>query len=89
MNGFAELVQCLDDRSLSLILREARDEGRKSLAVLREHYQGKWQPRILALYTELTSLKKDENESTTDYMLRAETAATGLKLAEKALGMDY
>ena len=75
-NGFAELVQHLDDRSLFLIIREAKEDGRKALKVLREHYHGKGKPRIIALYTELTSLKKGENETTTDYMIRAETAAT-------------
>ena len=84
-NGFAELVQHLDDRSLSLIIREAKDDGRKALKVLREHYQGKGKPRIIALYTELTSLKKGENETTTDYMIRAETAATALKSAEEVI----
>jgi hypothetical protein len=83
--AFAELVQCLDDRILSLIITEARDDGRKSLTVLREYYQGKGKPRIIALYTELTSLKKGENENTTDYMLRAETASTALKSAEEVI----
>ena len=81
-NGFAELVQHRDDRSLSLIIREAKNDGRKALKVLREHYQRIGKPRIIALYTELTSLKKGENETTTDYMIRAETAATALKSAE-------
>ena len=63
-NGFAELVQHLDDRSLCLIIREAKDNGRKALKVLREHYQGIGKPRIIALYTELTSLK-GENETMT------------------------
>ena len=36
--AFAELVQCLDDRSLSLVLRDAKDNGRKALIILREHY---------------------------------------------------
>ena len=80
-----ELVQCLDDRSLSLIIRETRDDGRKSLKVLREYYQGKGKPRIIALYTRLTSLKKGDSESTTDYMLRTETAATALKSAEEVI----
>lgn len=40
-SAFAELVQCLDDRSLSLVIREANNDGRKALRVLREHYQGK------------------------------------------------
>ena len=52
------------------------------MKVLREHYQRIGKPRIIALYTELTSLKKGENETTTDYMIRAETAATALKSAE-------
>jgi hypothetical protein len=84
--AFAELGQCLDDRSLSLIIREAWDDGRKSLTVLREYYQGKGKPRIIALYTELTSLKKGENENTTDYMLRAETASTAQP--KKSLATD-
>ena len=33
-------MQCLDDRSLSMIIREVKDKGRKALKVLREHYQG-------------------------------------------------
>ena len=84
-NGFAELVHHLDDRSLCLIIKEAKDDGRKALKVLREHYQGIGKPRIIALYTELTSLKKGENETTTDYMIRAETAATALKSAEEVI----
>ena len=39
-DAFAELIQCLDDRSLSLIMQEARDDGRKALGILREHYLG-------------------------------------------------
>ena len=57
---FAELVQCLDNRSLTLIIRDAKDEGKKSLKILREHFIGKSKPRIISLYTELTSLKIKE-----------------------------
>ena len=84
-DAFAELVQCLDDRSLSLIIREAKDDDRKALAALREHYQGKGKPRIIALYTELASLKKAENETATDYIIHAETAATALRAAEEVI----
>ena len=56
--AFAELVLFLDDRSLSLIIRDAKDDGREALKILRAHYQGKSKPRIISLYTELTSLKK-------------------------------
>ncbi len=84
-NAFAELVQCLDDRSLSLIIREAKDDGRKALKVLREHYRGNGKPRVIALYMELTLLRKGENETTTDYIIRAETAATALKTAKEVI----
>lgn len=84
-NAFAELVQCLDDRSLALVLPEEKDDGRKALQVLREHYQGKGKPRIIALYTELTSLEMREGESITDYILRAEKAATALKAADEVI----
>ena len=67
------------------MIREAKDDGRKALQVLREHYQGKGKPRIIALYTELTSLEKKEGESTTDYILRAEKAATSLKAVDEVI----
>ena len=76
---FAELVQCLDDRSLSLVIREANNDGRKALAVHREQYQSKGKPRIIALYTEPTSLQMKTDETSTDYILRAEKAAASLK----------
>ena len=67
IDAFAQLIQCLDDRSLSLVVRYAKDEGRKALQILRNHYMGKSKPRVLALYTELTSLPKRHAESITDY----------------------
>ena len=79
--AYAELVQYLDDRSLSLIIRDAKDQGNKALQILRDHYLGRSKPRIIALYTEMTSLKKGRDESITDYVIRAETAATSLKTA--------
>src|SRR6218665_1147944 len=81
--AFAELIQCLDDRSLSLVIRDARDIGKIALDILREHYLGKSKPTIISLYTELTTLSKSEDETVTDYtcMLRAETGASSLKTA--------
>lgn len=38
---FAELIQSLDGRSLSLIMREAKDDGRRALRILCEHYLSK------------------------------------------------
>ena len=77
--AFAELIQFLDDRSLALVMRDAVDNGRKALEILRNHYAGKGKPRIIALYTELTSLRKSSSESVTDYIIKAETTATALR----------
>ena len=56
--AYAELVQVLDDRSLSLIITDARDDGRKALKILRNHYRPTGKPRVITLYTQRTSLVK-------------------------------
>ncbi len=38
---YAELIQLLDDTSLSLVMRDAAGDGRKALKILRDHYQAK------------------------------------------------
>ncbi|RUS77175.1 hypothetical protein EGW08_015062 [Elysia chlorotica] len=38
---YAELIQVLDDRSLSLEMRKAENDGRKDFKILREHYSPK------------------------------------------------
>ncbi|CAB4014022.1 Hypothetical predicted protein, partial [Paramuricea clavata] len=78
---YAELIQVLDDRSLSLVMRDAKDDGKKAISILREHYMSSGKPKIIALYTKLTTLNKGEAESVTDYMLRAEAATAALKNA--------
>jgi len=44
--AFAELIQFLEDRSLSLVMRDAVVDGRKALQILRDHYacKGKQAP---------------------------------------------
>ena len=79
--AFAELIQFLDDKSLSLIMRDAIDDGRRAPGILREHYAGTSKPRVISLYTELTSLIKSSHETVTDYVIRAESAAAALKNA--------
>ena len=82
---YAALVQVLDDKSLNLIIRDAPDDGRKSLEILRAHYLGTSKPQIISLYCELTSLKIGSSETVTEYMLRAEKAATRLKQAKEVV----
>ena len=83
---FAELTQFLDDKSLGHVMRDAQDDGRKALKILRAHYAGNCKPRVISLYTELTSLVKSEHETVTDCVIRAETAATALRNAGETTG---
>ena len=81
----AELIQSLDDKSLSLVIREATDDGRKALQILRDHYTSQCKPRIIALYTELTSLKKESEETVTDDIIQAEKAVTSRRNVKEVI----
>ena len=76
---FAELIQYLDDKSLSLVIRNTRDNGRKALTILRDHYLSKGKPKVISLYTELTSLRRLESKSITDYIRRTQYISNALK----------
>jgi len=47
------IVQMIDNRSLSPIIRDTKDNGRKALEITREHYTSSGKPNVIALYTEL------------------------------------
>ena len=79
------MIQFLDDKSLSLIMRDATDNGRKALQILRDYYAGKGKPRIISLYTELMSLQKSKDESVTDYIIRPEVTVTAFRNAKERL----
>jgi hypothetical protein len=79
--SYAQLVQFLDKTSHSLVMRDGKDDGRKALSILREHYRGSGKQRIISLYTTLTTLQKGKDEDLTSYIIKAENAATALKSA--------
>ena len=76
--AFAKLVQYLYERSLSLVMWDEKDNAREALRIRRANYTRSGKPRILSLYNQLTLLKKRHSESITDYIIRAENAATAL-----------
>ena len=57
----------------------------KAQRILRDHYSGKGKPRIISLYTELTSLRKEQSEGVTDYIIRTEATVTALRNAGETL----
>ena len=66
-------------------MREASDNGREALRILRDHCAGKGKPRIISLYTESTSLRKKQKEGVTDYIIRIEATVTTLRNAGDTL----
>ena len=52
--AYSELVQYLDERSLNLVMRDAADDGRKAMNILRQHYAGRGTQRVLSLYATLS-----------------------------------
>ena len=76
---FAHMTQFLDGQPLKIVIRDAKNDGRKAMQTLRNHYLGCSKPRIVSMYCDLTSLKFSCNENITEYCLRAETTATRLK----------
>ena len=74
--AYAELVMLLDEKSLSMIMTDAIDDGRKALEILRDHYKG---TRILTLYNNLCNMKYIPDQGLTEYISRAERLASSLK----------
>ena len=55
--AYAEMIQFLDSTSHQLVMRDAKDDGRKALSILRTHYSGKEKSRVLSMYTEHVIVK--------------------------------
>ncbi|XP_078801721.1 uncharacterized protein LOC111947334 [Oryzias latipes] len=83
--AYAELCGCLDDKTLMLILYEAPDDGKKSLEILRRHFESEEKPRIVGLYTELTNVLMADQEELADYLARVEKIVAALNRAKETL----
>ena len=74
------------ERSLSLVMRDAKDNVGEALRKLRAHYTGSGKPRIITLYNQLTTLKISYSESITDYIIRDGKTATAFDAAVQTVG---
>ena len=66
-------------------MHDTANNGREAFRILKQHYATTEIPRILSLYEELTTLKMAIEEDTTDSLIRAEHAATGLRKAGETI----
>ena len=82
---FVELIQYLDDKSLSLVIGDTQDNGREALTILREHYLSKGKPKVISLYTELIYFRRLKSESIKDYIIKVENISNALKEAGEVI----
>ena len=68
-----------------LVIRDAQDNGRKDLTILREHYLSKRKLKVISFYTEVTPLRRLESASITDCMIRVENICNALKEAGEVI----
>ena len=48
--------------------KEGKDNGKKDIQMLRNHYRGACIPRVISLFSELTLLRMKDIESGKDYI---------------------
>ena len=86
-NIWAELVQCLDKRSIMILKSECKVNGPEAWKRLTAHFSSSETPRLMNLLEQLTSLSLKPTEEMTDYLIRAETLLFSLEVAgEKISG---
>ena len=78
--AYSELVMLLDEKSLSMIIIDAPDDGRKALAIPRDHYKSSDYSEALKSITS-TTVSKNSGEDT---VMKAESSA---KNTQKMLWM--
>ena len=80
-NIWAELVQCLDKRSIMMLKSECKGDGPEAWKLLAAHFSSSETPRVMNLLEQLTSLSLKPSEEMTDYLIRAETLSSSLEVA--------
>ena len=77
----AELVQCLDKRSILMLKSECNGNVPEAWKPLTAHFSSSHTPRMMNLLEQLTSLSLKPAEEMTDYLIRAETLSSSLEIA--------
>ena len=77
---YYELVQVLDDKTNEIIGDNHENDGRSLMKCLEQKFRGSDTPSLLSYYHQWTTLKMEANEAIVDYIVRAESAISGLKV---------
>ena len=80
-NIWAELVQCLDKRSIMLLKSESKGNVPEAWKRLTAHFSSSETPRVMNLLDQLMSLSLKPIEELTDYLIRADTLSSSLEVA--------
>ena len=75
------MIQLLNDKSIALILRDAVDQSKEALEILRNYYLGASKPKVISFSEKLSTLQLSGDEQLLDYIIRAEAVAAALKKA--------
>ena len=78
-----ELVQCLDKKSV--FLRPYRGKGSEAWSVLCKGFKSFETQRLQKLISDLTNLRKYNNESIVDYITRAEDMQSNLSEVDESI----
>ena len=84
-NIWAELMQCLDKRSIMMLESECEGNGPEAWKWLTAHFSSSDTPRVMNLLEHLTSLSLKPTEEMTDYLIRAETLSSSLEITGENL----
>ena len=79
-----EIVQCLDKKSV-LFLRPCRGKGSEAWSVMCKRCKSFERPRLQKLISDLTNLRKYNNESIVDYIIRAEEMQLNLSEVDESI----
>ena len=80
-NIWAELVHCLDKRSITMLKSERKGNGPEAWKRLTAHFFSSETPRVMNLLEQLTSLSLKPTEEMTDNLIRADTLSSSLEVA--------
>ena len=80
-NIWADIVHCLDKRSIMIVKSECKGNGPEAWKRLTAHLSSSETPRVMKLLEHLTSLSLGPTEEMSDYFIRAETLSSSLEVA--------